>query len=289
MSETLARAREALPSGAPEPVPVSAPAAPRSGRVRRILRLAGSVAMRSVAIAALLVLWEAAPRAGLVDSVFLPPFSKVVGAWLTAAGSGLLWDNLQASLLRSVTGLAIAVLVAIPLGVLIGWYRTAADLLGPLLELFRNTAALALLPVFVLLLGLGESSKISLVVYASTWPILLNTVSAVRGVDALLVKSGRSLGFSPLQLFRKVVLPAALPTVFTGIRLAGAASILVLVAAEMTGAKAGLGYMINAAQFNFEVPQMYAGIVTIALLGLVFNQVLVTLERRFSRWRTDPS
>ena len=286
MSETLQLDRERTVA---EPVAAGAPAPPRPSPARRAARLAGAVAKRSVAIAALLALWEVTPRAGLVDSVFLPPFSEVVGAWLEAAGSGLLWDNLQASVVRSVAGLAIAVVIAIPLGVLIGWYRTAAELLGPLLELFRNTAALALLPVFVLLLGLGESSKISLVVYASTWPILLNTVSAVRGVDALLVKSARSLGFSSLQLFRKVVLPAALPTIFTGIRLAGAASILVLVAAEMTGAKAGLGYMINAAQFNFAVPQMYAGIVTIALLGLAFNQVLVSLERRFSRWRVEPS
>ena len=153
--------------------------------------------------------------------------------------------------------------------------------------MFRNTAALALLPVFVLILGLGETSKIAIIFYACSWPILLNTVSGVRTVDPLLIKSARSLGLGPLRLFQKVVLPAAVPTIFTGIRLAGAYSILILIAAEMVGAKAGLGYLINYAQYNFAVPDMYAGIITISAIGLVVNQLLVLTERRFSTWRTQ--
>jgi NitT/TauT family transport system permease protein len=108
----------------------------------------------------------------------------------------------------------------------------------------------------------------------------------VRTVDPLLIKSARSLGLGPLRLFQKVVLPAAVPTIFTGIRLAGAYSILILIAAEMVGAKAGLGYLINYAQYNFAVPDMYAGIITISAIGLVVNQVLIITERRFSTWRT---
>jgi NitT/TauT family transport system permease protein len=168
----------------------------------------------------------------------------------------------------------------------IGWYKPVATLLNPLLELFRNTAALALLPVFVLILGLGETSKIAIIFYACSWPILLNTISAVRTVDPLLIKSARSLGLRPLRLFQKVVLPDAVPTIFTGIRLAGAFSILILIAAEMVGAKAGLGYLINYAQYNFAVPEMYAGIITISAIGLVINQLLLAVERRFSTWRT---
>lgn len=200
--------------------------------------------------------------------------------------SGELLAHAQASLGRSLAGFGLAVAAAIPLGLLIGWYKTAATLLTPLLELFRNTAALALLPVFVLILGLGETSKIAIIFYACSWPILLNTVSGVRTVDPLLIKSARSLGLGPLRLFQKVVLPAAVPTIFTGIRLAGAYSILILIAAEMVGAKAGLGYLINYAQYNFAVPDMYAGIITISAIGLVVNQLLILTERRFSTWRT---
>lgn len=247
---------------------------------------AGRAALRGgAAVVAFLAVWELVPRLGLVDRVFLPPFSEVVVAWWGLLADGELGEHLGASLLRAASGLALAVAVAIPLGVLIGWYAPVAQALNPLLEAFRNTAALALLPVFVLLLGLGESSKIALIMFACSWPILLNTVSAVRTVDPLLVRSARSLGFSQAQVFRKVVLPSSVPTLFTGVRLAAAVSLLVLVAAEMAGANAGLGYLITASQFNFQVPEMYAGIVTISLLGLAINQLLVTLERRVSRWR----
>ncbi|MQY12829.1 putative aliphatic sulfonates transport permease protein SsuC [Streptomyces sp. RB5] len=262
------------------------PAADPPHRLRRAGGLLLTAVTRSVAIAALLALWEVAPRLGLADRTFLPPFSEVAREWWTMLAGGELTEHVEASLIRSGAGFGLAVLVAVPLGLLIGWYRPVADLLGPLLELFRNTAALALLPVFVLLLGIGETSKISIVLYACTWPILLNTISAVRTVDPTLLKLARSMGLPAPQVFRKVILPSAVPTVFTGIRLAGATAILVLVAAEMIGAKAGLGYLITSSQYNFAIHRMYAGILTISLLGVLLNQLLVALERRFTRWRT---
>ena len=254
---------------------------------RAALRLPAAIGKRTAAIALLAAVWETFPRLGLVDSTFLPPLSEVLVAWWQLLGSGELATHIQASLGRSLAGLGLAIVAAIPLGLLIGWYAPVATLLNPLLEVFRNTAALALLPVFVLILGLGETSKVAIIFYACSWPILLNTVSGVRTVDPLLVKSARSLGLGPLRLFQKVVLPAAVPTIFTGIRLAGAYSILVLIAAEMVGAKAGLGYLINYAQYNFAVPDMYAGIITISAIGLLVNQILILVERRFSTWRTS--
>ncbi|XGP76687.1 ABC transporter permease [Actinokineospora auranticolor] len=255
----------------------------------RLRRLAGAVVTRTAAIAALLLLWELAPRFELVDPTFLPPFSEVAVAWWELLLDGELTTHLEASLVRALSGFGLAVLVAVPLGLLIGWYKRVSDILGPLLEVFRNTAALALLPVFVLLLGIGETSKIAIVLYACAWPILLNTISAVRTVDPTLVKLARSMDLPPPRVFQKVVLPAAVPTVFTGIRLAGAVSILVLVAAEMVGAKAGLGQLINASQYNFAVPRMYAGIVTLSVFGVLFNQALVAVERRFTSWRVPTS
>ncbi|MFD9129547.1 ABC transporter permease [Kitasatospora sp. NPDC059571] len=292
-----ARPAPAVPGPATAPKPATVPEstsaearrrpAPPTGRRRRgrVRRLLLGALTKSVAVAALLAVWEAAPRLNLVDPTFLPPFSQVVDAWFGLLDSGQLAANTQASLTRSLSGFGLAVLIGVPLGLLIGWYRPVADLLSPLLELFRNTAALALLPVFVLILGIGETSKISIVLYACIWPVLLNTISAVRTVDPTLLRLARSLNLSPLRLFQKVILPASVPAVFTGIRLAGAVSILVLVAAEMVGAKAGLGYLINASQFNFAIPQMYAGIATISVIGVVFNQLLVRLERRFTAWR----
>ncbi|MET8306919.1 MULTISPECIES: ABC transporter permease [unclassified Micromonospora] len=278
---TRLEAPPAVPGAAADPAP--------PGLAGRLLGAGGRVLHRTVAIAALAAIWEGAPRLGLVDRVFLPPLSEVLVAWWELLRSGQLAEHVGASLTRSLAGLGLAVLTAIPLGLLIGWYRPLAELLSPLLEVFRNTAALALLPVFVLILGLGETSKIALVLYACSWPILLNTIAGVKGVDPLLIRSARSMGLNHLRLFQKVILPAAVPTIFTGIRLAGAYSILVLVAAEMVGAKAGLGYLINYAQYNFAIPDMYSGIITISAIGLVVNQLLVALERRFSTWRVDVS
>jgi NitT/TauT family transport system permease protein len=275
---------------APAPLTQTAPVAAetrRSSTGARAGRIATAALTRTVAVAALAAVWEILPRTGVVDSTFVTPLTEVLQAWWGLATSGELWDHTSTSLGRSLGGFGLAVLLAIPLGLLIGWYQPVARLLSPALELFRNTSALALMPVFILILGLGELSKVSIILYACAWPILLNTISGVRTVDPLLIKSARSLGLGPVRLFQKVVLPAAVPTIFTGVRLAAAFSILILIAAEMAGAKAGLGYLINYSQQNFAVPEMYAGIITISVLGLGVNQLLVLLERRFSTWRTQ--
>lgn len=267
------------------PVPAAAPGAPRA--LRAVGRFGWRIIKPAIAIALFLVVWEIAPRIGLVDDIFLPPFSTVVRAFAELVRNGQMWDNVSASLARSLAGFALALVTAIPAGIAIAWYRPVADFLNPVLELFRNTAALALLPVFILILGIGETSKVALVVYAGFFPILLNTITGVRTVDPLLIKSAVSLGFSSLRLFQKVILPAAVPAIFTGIRMAASSSILVLIAAEMVGARSGLGFLITAAQQNFQIPDMYAGILAISLVGLAFNGVLVVIERRLSRWRTE--
>lgn len=242
-------------------------------------------ATRTALIGGLLAVWEVAPRLHLVDATFLPPLSTVLASGAELMRSGQLEQHIAASLWRSGSGFLLSILSAVPLGLALGWYKRLADVVNPLLELLRNTAALALLPVFILFLGIGEASKIALVVYAASWPILLNTITGVKNVDPLLVKSARSLGASRFMLFYKVILPAAVPTIFVGIRLAGAYSLVVLVAAEMVGAKAGLGYLIIYSQYNFQIPQMYAGILTLMLTGILYNQLLLALEKRFTAWK----
>jgi NitT/TauT family transport system permease protein len=242
-------------------------------------------AVRSVAILAVLTTWEILPRLHLVEPAFLPPLSVVLATGSELVRSGELFSHIQASLSRALVGFLLSIVSGVPLGLSMGWYKGFERTISPLLEALRNTAALALLPVFILLLGIGEASKISLIVYACAWPVLLNTLSGVRNVDPLLIKFGRTMGLSPLQLFRKVIVPAAVPTIFVGIRLAGATSLVVLIAAEMIGAKAGLGYLIIYSQYNFQIPHMYLGILTITTIGLSFNTLLVYIERRFTSWK----
>ncbi|WP_313502369.1 ABC transporter permease [Corynebacterium variabile] len=278
------------PASSPEASAQPATPAPEaSSRSRTLLhalpRLAGRTATRSLLILVLLAVWEIAPRNNWVNPIFLPPLSEVLDAAWRLTTDGTLGHHVGASLTRSVIGFGIAVVAGVTLGLLIGWYRFLADLLTPVLEILRNTAALALLPVVTLLLGIGETAKISLVVYAALFPILLNTLTGVRTVDPLLVRSARSLNLRPHQIFTKVVLPSAVPSIFTGLRMGAAASILVLVAAEMIGAKSGLGYLIQASQLNFQIANMYVGIIAIAALGLIANYGLLAVQRRLSRWR----
>lgn len=223
----------------------------------------------------------------MVNITFFPPLSQVLAAWWKLLLNGDLAAHTQASLTRSFSGFLIAIVISIPLGLAIGWWKTVADYLNPLLETMRNTAALAILPVFILILGLGETSKIAIVVYACVFPLLLNTISGVQNVDPLLIKSARSMGLKSISLFRKVIIPAAVPTIFVGIRQAAAGSILVLVAAEMVGAKSGLGYLIQYAQFSFLITDMYAGIITISAIGVIINYIFVYLEKRLTAWKPN--
>lgn len=255
----------------------------KATRSRR--RVTGGWGRGLIGVALLAGIWELAPRLGVVDSYFIPPLHIVLDALFAMIADGELWRHAQASLVRAGAGFGLAVATAVPVGAAIAWYRPVRELVTPVLEVFRNTAALALLPVFTLLLGIGETSKIAIILYACFFPVLLSTIAGVATVDPQLLRSARVLGLSPAATFRKVVFPAAVPTIFTGIRISGAASILVLIAAEMVGAEAGLGFLINYAQFNFLIPKMYAAILATSALGLVVNYSLVALERRFSRWR----
>lgn len=249
----------------------------------------GDLARRWLAIALFLVAWETIPRLGIVNPTFLPPVSKVAIQLAKLLWSGELERHIGLSLARSSAGFALALAWALPLGFLLGWFRAFERYVEPLIQIFRQTSAFALFPLFIILLGIGEVSKIAIIFYGAQWPILLNTINGVKNVDPLLVKSARSMGLGNFALFRKVVLPAALPSIFTGLRLAATLSILIIVSAEMMGASAGLGYVLTNSQYNFDILRMYSAIVVLALMGLGTNHLLVSLEKRFTSWKPEPA
>ena len=239
----------------------------------------------SVGIVLFLALWEALPQLGVVNPGYLSPPSAVLGAVLDLASSGDLLKHLQASLLRSFAGLLLAIACGVSLGLVMGWFARVESVLDPLLQFFFFFFSLTLFTVFILFLGIGELSKIAIIFWASFWPILLSTISGVKQVDGLLINSALSMGANRWFLFTKIVLPAASPSIFTGIRLAGAYCITALVAAEMIGAHSGLGFLTLNSQEVFQIPSMYAGILLLAVVGLLLNFLLALLERRFTYWR----
>ncbi|KAA3442075.1 ABC transporter permease [Mesorhizobium sp. SARCC-RB16n] len=234
-----------------------------------------------------LALWQAAASSGWVNAAVLPPVDMIVAAlWKGLAGGSLLGD-IAISLQRAGLAFAAAVIIAIPLGLVMGQVRAVETALDPILQLFRQTSALALYPVFILLLGLGEASKVFVIFWATLFPLLLNTISGVKEVDPKLLEMARVYGARRLTVFRRVVLPGAVPSIFVGLRLGATTALLLLIASEMIGANKGIGFQVMNAQYNFQIPLMFAAIVILAALGLIANQVLVSLQRRLCRWN-DP-
>lgn len=252
------------------------------------LRLGGRAGIRFLSrygvLIAFLAIWQVSSSAGWVNAAVLPPIDMIVAAlWKGLAGGTLLGD-IAISLQRAGLAFAAAVLVAIPLGLFMGQVRTVETALDPILQVFRQTSALALYPVFILLLGLGEASKVFVIFWATLFPLLLNTLGGVKQVDPKLLEMARVYGARQLTVFRRVVLPGAVPSIFVGLRLSATTALLLLIASEMIGANKGIGFQVMNAQYNFQIPLMFAAIVILAGLGLIANQALVSLQRRLCRW-----
>ncbi|MER9254061.1 ABC transporter permease [Mesorhizobium sp. M0184] len=253
-----------------------------------LLRLGGQAGIRFLSrygvLIAFLAIWQVSSSAGWVNAAVLPPIDMIVAAlWKGLAGGTLLGD-IAISLQRAGLAFAAAVLVAIPLGLFMGQVRTVETALDPILQVFRQTSALALYPVFILLLGLGEASKVFVIFWATLFPLLLNTIGGVKQVDPKLLEMARVYGARQLTVFRRVVLPGAVPSIFVGLRLSATTALLLLIASEMIGANKGIGFQVMNAQYNFQIPLMFAAIVILAGLGLIANQALVSLQRRLCRW-----
>lgn len=248
----------------------------------RLLRWSG--------VTVFLLLWETAPRAGWVDPYFAPPFSAVLGALGRLAAEGTLASHLLVSAWRGLSGLAVAVAVGVPAGFLLGRrFLRAGEALEPLLRLLSQVNPFTLLPLFLLFFGIGETAKIAVIGWVSLWPILFYTATAARTVDPLLVKTARSLGVNGTELYRAVLLPGALPTLFTGVRIGSGLVFFMLVAAEMLGANAGVGWLVHNSAMNFQIPRLYAGAVAIIFLGYALNRGLITLEQGLFAWREAPA
>jgi sulfonate transport system permease protein len=265
-------------SGRPHSGPVHSPAI--SALARRALSALSDYGL----LVAFLAGWHVASVAGWLNPAVFPPLDRIVQALWGGISSGKLIDDIGISLQRSGLAFGAAILLGIPLGLFMGQIRAVERALDPILQLFRQTSALALCPVFILLLGLGEASKVFVIFWATLFPILLATIGGVKEVEPKLIEMARTFGASRATVFRRVVLPASVPAIFVGLRLSATTALLLLIAAEMIGANKGLGFQVMNAQYNFQIPLMFAAIFLLAFLGLAANWVLVVLQRRLCRW-----
>ena len=244
-------------------------------------RFAGSAAVALVLIG----LWQLGADAGLISPVFFPGPDRSFGTLWEQLHEPEFWHAFGETLRRMALGFVSAALIGIAAGALIGLSRNLRDYVEPTLELIRPLPASAVIPVFVLLIGLNERMIISVIAFASLWPVLLGTVHGFKTVEPRLIEVSRLLHLSPLGLIFKIALPNAMPDIFAGLRLALTVSLILAVVTEMLSGMPGLGHNIIMAARSFRSADLYAGIIVLGAIGYLTNIALERLERHMLRWR----
>ncbi len=220
-----------------------------------------------------------------VDPQFLPRFSTVLKTICQNWTEGFLWVHLVVSLWRVVMGLAMAVMVGLPLGVALALRgRRLVEICNPLFRLLSQANPFSLMPVFILLFGIGELAKLAVIAWVCLWPVLFNTVTGVQNTNLDWLKTARSMGLKGFALGISVVFPAATPAIFTGLRIGVEMSFFMLIAGEMIGASAGLGWLLHSSAHLYLIPRMYAAATCIVILGVLLNRLLLFLDRRLFFW-----
>lgn len=235
----------------------------------------------------LLLLWEIAVRFGWLDARFFPAPSKIYRQIVILVESGELWQHMQASLQRLGWGLLLGGIPALVIGLAMGLYRPLRALFDPLIAATYPIPKSAILPLILLIFGLGEASKIVMVAIGVFYPVVINTVAGVLEINKIYLDVGKNFQASRWQTFRTIALPGALPFIMAGVKLGVGMGLILIAIAEMVGAKSGLGFMIWNAWEILSVETMYVGLLVIALLGFLFTLILNELERWIIPWKVE--
>ena len=265
MSTALAEAGPAMP-------PPAAKGRRRPGLLRlNILSVAGG-----------LLLWQAVTAGGMAG---LPTPEEVLRAGIVAARNGQLLSDTGASVARVLTGFALGALLAVPVGFLMGWYRLARGLIEPYVQFFRTIPPLALIPLAIVTMGIGETPKVFVIFLASFLSSVVAVYGGVVGVDRTLINAARVLGARDATIFVRVVVPASLPFILVGLRIGLGASWATVVAAELIAAQSGLGFRMQQAQLYYELPSIFVSLIAIGVLGLLMDRLIQAAERRLTAWQ----
>ncbi|HEX9059870.1 MAG TPA: ABC transporter permease [Clostridia bacterium] len=237
-----------------------------------------------------LVIWEAAPRLGWADKQFVPSFSTALNELYRLLMSGDLSMHIMVTFWRVLLGLIISIIIAVPMSfILESRYPFLVEILNPLLRLLSQVNPFSITPIFVLFFGAGELVKLAMIAWVCLWPILFNTITGIKVVDPLLIKSAKALNISSMDLFAKVMVPSVSPFIFTGLRTGVEMSFYMVIAAEMIGSSSGLGWLVHNSGMNYQIPRIYASAICIVLLGVILKRFLGYLGERFFYWKVESS
>ncbi len=268
-------------------------AAPKAAEVADIgeaQRLAARRRERMMSIGSplgLLLLWELAARFGWIDVRFFPAPTTIIGELIALTRSGELVEHVAISLQRIVLGFFLGGIPAVIVGISMGIWRPVRALIDPLISALFPIPKSALVPLMLLIFGLGEMSKVAMVAIGVFFPIAINATAGVLQINPIYLDVGKSFNASKWDTFRTIALPGALPFIMTGVKLGAGISLILIAVTEMVGAKSGIGYLIWSAWEIFAVPKMYVGLFTIALIGFAVTFLLREVERLVIRWKPD--
>jgi ABC-type nitrate/sulfonate/bicarbonate transport system permease component len=270
-------ANKDLPKGA-VPIPINMPEPPwriaQQSRRCAVLSVLGGLA-----------LWELVGRYVVTSPILFAPFSKVLAAGWALVVSGELLQHLTVSATEFAIGFGLATLVGVALGFLMATNRTAQDILDPWVSFFYSSPLVALIPFFILVFGVGISSKIAIIFTVAIFPILLNAFVGIRSTGADLLEVGAAFNCTRAQIFSKILFPAALPFVIVGLRLGIGRALTGVVVSELFGSTAGLGWLIGTAGQSFDTPTVLFGVLMFSVLGAAMVEALKWIERLLAPWR----
>ncbi|WP_428976963.1 ABC transporter permease [Faunimonas pinastri] len=249
-------------------------------------RLLGSgsamLGINIVAVVLGIAIWAAITSLGVVG---LPGPMEVLRKGVELAGSALLLSDALASLGRVLSGFLLGIAVAIPVGFLMGWYRIARGLIEPYVQFFRTIPPLAIIPLAIVTMGIGETPKIFVIFLAAFLTSVVATYQGVITVDRTLVNAARVLGAKDMTIFRRVVIPASTPFIMVGVRIGLGSSWATVVAAELIAAQSGLGFRMQQAQLYYDLPTIFVSLIAIGILGLLMDRIIIAIDRALTSWQ----
>jgi NitT/TauT family transport system permease protein len=239
-----------------------------------------------VSVFIFLAIWELCGNTfQLINPMFMSAPSLIIKAAWQMFASGEIWNDLYISGIEFVWGYVLSIVVAIPFGIAIGWYKKFAYVCDPFVNAMNATPRVALLPLVIIWLGIGILSKVGIIFLGAVFPLLINTRDGVKTTPANLLTAARSFGASEWQIFKSVVLPSTVPFILTGLRLAVGRALIGVMVGELYAATAGIGFMITVAGATFQTDKVFVGVLIFAISGMVLTDLIDRYEARFDKWR----
>ena len=257
------------------------PVHPASGIPRRPRRIS-MILLNLLSVIGGLLIWQVVTTRGIAG---LPTPVEVLWAAVAAIRSGLLWQDLTASVARVLAGFLLGAALAVPAGFLMGWYRFARGIMEPYVQFFRTIPPLAIIPLAIVTMGIGETPKVFVIFLASFLSSVVAVYGGVINVDRTLINAARVLGARDATIFFRVVVPASLPYMLVGFRIGLGSSWGTVVAAELIAAQSGLGFRMQQAQLYYDLPSIFVSLIAIGVLGLLMDRLILAAEQRLTAWQ----